>query len=61
LAGKVCSTCGDELVDVEAAGGTIYECAEHGVKDWIFEPKREASDAPKSLRDRLPLRDVPEW
>ncbi|HVL88163.1 MAG TPA: hypothetical protein VM681_09215 [Candidatus Thermoplasmatota archaeon] len=37
LGGKQCTSCGAELDGVETAGGVIYECGTHGVRDWVFE------------------------
>lgn len=34
---KVCSVCGGDLGSFAWGSGTVWQCAEHGVREWYFE------------------------
>ena len=33
---KRCGLCGDEMACLDCGGGSVWSCAQHGVRDWLF-------------------------
>lgn len=57
---KRCGVCGEELEGVEAPDGTIWECGEHGVRDWVFEAQTRTDYAGQHrVRPAPALKDGP--
>lgn len=34
---KLCPVCGDDLASLPWGKGTVWQCTDHGVKEWYFE------------------------
>lgn len=42
---KTCPDCGDELATLPWGQGTVWQCVDHGVKEWFFDPDAEPAPA----------------
>lgn len=38
---KLCPVCGDDLASLPWGKGTVWQCTDHGVKEWYFDSEPE--------------------
>lgn len=46
---KSCPVCGDDLASLPWGKGTVWQCIDHGVKEWYFDTEPDDLPAARSL------------